>query len=357
MAQNKLHEIQLRYSETILEEACQRFGFARNRLEELEGSAFVYEGLLDGRACILKISPGISNNDEKIIGATVGQLLGEVDFVHYLDRNGVPVALPVASRSGNWVEVIPLDDEACFMAYAFEKVPGFMYPDADEVEFPEAVLVEWGRLLGMMHRLAGSYQPPSPDWSRLGWEYDDLFDYKSLIPADQSIVWQRYEEMLATLNALPRDPQVYGLTHGDLHHGNFFDDNGRLIVFDFDAAHYIWFIADITNALYNCLPLPRSRTARRREFSVHFLTQLFRGYALEKAVDQAWLDRIPLFLKLCEMLTYSYFYKYWDFSQLSERRKNTLTEIRQRIENNVPVVAFESGDLHVVHPNRKLKPS
>lgn len=351
MNQNRLHEIQLRYTDDILEEACRRFGFVKDTLEELEGSAFVYEGPLDGRACILKITPGIHNRDEQIIGATAEQLLGEIDFIRYLDSNGVPVALPIASRAGNWVESILLDEHACFLAYAFEKVPGFMYPDADVVEFPEPALVEWGRLFGMMHKLSSRYQPSDPAWSRLGWEHDDLLDYQSLIPADQPLVWHRYEEMIAALNSLPRDPEVFGLIHGDLHHGNFFDDNGRLIVFDFDAAHHIWFIADIANALINCLPLPRSETVKRLEFAIHFLTHLMKGYAIEKAVDQAWLDRIPLFLKLCELLGYSYFHKYWDFSQLSERRQTVLAEVRRRIENNIPVVEFEPDDLQTIHPS------
>ena len=345
MNQNRLHEIQLRYTETILEEACRRFGFSKEALERLEGTAFVYEGSLDGHACILKITPGVYNSNEQAFGATAEQLLGEIDFVRYLDRNGVPVALPIASRSGNWVESILLDEQACFLAYAFEKVPGFMYPDEDMVQFPEPVLVEWGRLFGRMHNLSSRYQPSDPAWRRPSWEHNDLLDYRSLIPPDQPLVWQRYEEMLSTLNALPRDPQVFGLVHGDFHHGNFFDDNGRLIVFDFDAAHHLWFIADIVMALYNCLPLPRSETARRREFSCYYLTQLLKGYVMEKSIDQAWLNRTPFFLKFDEMLSYSYFHKYWDLNQLSERRKTTLTEIRQRIEDEIPVVEFQPGDL------------
>ena len=59
----------------------------------------------------------------------------------------VAIRLPIPSRTGNLVEFIPLDQHACFLVYAFEKVSGFMYPDGNLVEFPEPVLVEWGRLL------------------------------------------------------------------------------------------------------------------------------------------------------------------------------------------------------------------
>jgi Ser/Thr protein kinase RdoA (MazF antagonist) len=345
MSKNTLREVYLRYNNAILDEACERFGFVRTLLEKLDGSAFVYEGPLNGKNAILKISPGLQNTKEKILGATREQILGELDFIRYLDGRGVPVALPIPSRTGNWVESIPLDDEACFLVCAFEKVPGFMYLDEAEVEFPEPVLVEWGRLLGQLHRLSGDYQPSNPAWRRLGWESDDLLDYRSLLPAGQPLVWQRYEEMIAILNNLPRDPQVFGLVHGDLHHGNFFNDNGRLIAFDFDAAHYFWYAGDIVIALYNCLPMPRSETAKRRAFALHFLSHILKGYALEKPLDPAWIARLPFFLKWNELLDYSHHHKYWDMDNLSERRRAILANIRRRIENEIPVVEFQPGDL------------
>jgi amicoumacin kinase len=285
MSENKLRQVHLRYTDDVLAEACRRFGFERAPLEQLDGSAFVYEGQLDGLARILKISPALWNTSEQPFGGTIEQVLGELDLVRYLDAYGVPVALPVPSRDGNLVETIPLDNEACFLACAFEKAHGFMYPDDPVVDFPEPVLVEWGRLMGRIHHLAVKYRPSNPAWTRPAWETDDLLDYRGLIPADQPLVWQRFDEMIAALNDLPRNPQVFGLVHGDLHHGNFFNDNGRLVAFDFDAAHYLWYIGDIVIALYNCLPMPRSETVKRREYAIHYLTHFLKGYILEKSLD------------------------------------------------------------------------
>jgi Ser/Thr protein kinase RdoA (MazF antagonist) len=348
-----LHDIQLRYNDDIRNEACRCFGFDPATLEQLDGSAIVYEGQRDGRTAILKISPGLVDPPEPILGATRAQVLGEMDFILYLDREGVPVALPLASYRGEWVESIPLDKQSCFLVCAFEKVPGFMYPDEDEVDFPDPVLVEWGRLLGRMHRLSAAYRPSDPAWVRPGWESDDLLDCRSLIPG-QPLVWQRFEEMIAVLNTLPRGPEVYGLIHGDLHHGNFFDHDGRLIAFDFDAAHHFWYAGDIVIALYNCLPMPRSQAAKRREFSIHFLTRLLRGYVLEKPVEQEWIERLPFFLKFNEILDYSHHHKYWDMGNLSDRRRAILADMRRRIEQEVPVVEFEEGDLQkIVSGTRK----
>jgi amicoumacin kinase len=339
-----LHDIQLRYNDTIRDEACRHFGFDPATLAQLDGSAIVYEGLRDGKPAILKISPGLLNPPELILGSTREQVLGELDFVRYLDRNGIPVALPLAARDGEWVVSLPLDEQACFLVCAFEKVTGFMYPDQDEADFPEPVLVAWGRLMGQIHHLAEAYQPSDPALVRPGWEQDDLLDYRVLMPG-QTLVGERFEETIAALNALTRGPEVYGLIHGDLHHGNFFNDNGRLTAFDFDAAHHFWYAGDLVIALYNCLPMPRSQTAKRREFSIHFLTRLLRGYAVEKSVEQEWIERIPLFLKFNEILDYAYKHKYWDLGNLSDRRRAILADVRRRIEAQVPVVEFEIGDL------------
>ena len=269
-----LHDIQQRYTPAILAEALRRFGFSPTPLLELEGSAFVYEGLLDGLPRILKIAPGIWNSTEQITGSTREQLLAEVDFVRYLAKNGLPVALPVPSRSGNWVELLPLDEHACFLAYAFEKAPGEMYPDEDEVHFPTAVLVEWGRLSGQLHRLSASYHP-HPERQRLPWHVNDLLDFSALIPPEQTRVHQRRAEILARLHALPQDAESYGLVHGDFHHGNFLVEGEKITLFDFDAAEYFWYAGEVCVALYNCLPLPRGETARRRTYALDYLTAMF----------------------------------------------------------------------------------
>lgn len=339
-----LRQIQDRYTRSILTEALHRFGFVPDSIQELEGSAFVYEGLLDSQPRILKIVPGVWNIHEQITGSTLEQLLAEVDFVRYLAKNHLPVSLPVPSRNGAWVEVIPIDERACFLAYCFEKAPGILYPDEDEVIFPEPILEKWGRLSGKLHRLSERYQP-HPNRQRLPWDAFDLLDFSTLIPPEQSLVYQRRTEILERMRALPQDSSSFGLVHGDFHHGNFLVDGEEITLFDFDAANYFWYVGEICVALDNCLPLPRSDTAKRRAYALHFLRHFLSGYRKEKPLEICWLAQIPLFLKYCELLNYAYFHKYWDMTNLSPRRKLVLAEIRSRIEQEIPVVIFEQGDL------------
>ncbi len=339
-----LREIQNRYTANILAEALRRFGFAPNSIQALEGSAFVYEGLVDYLPRILKIVPGIWNTTEQITGSTYEQLLAEVDFVLYLADNDLPVARPVPSRNSHWVELIPIDQHTCFLAYCFEKVPGILYPDADEVSFPESVLEEWGHLSGRLHRLSEGYHP-HPDRQRLTWDAIDLLDFTTLIPPEQTLVHQRCAETLTRLHALPQDNASFGLVHGDFHHGNFLVDGNQITLFDFDAASYFWYAGEMCVALDNCLPMPRSATSKRREYALHYLIHFLRGYRQERHLDGFWLEQIPLFLKYGELTSYGYYHKYWDIANLSNRRKAILAEIRMRIEQEIPVVAFEPGDL------------
>ncbi|MDP3176994.1 MAG: phosphotransferase [Spirochaetaceae bacterium] len=339
---NPIPVITARYESRHRDEAAWRFGFDPRTLVELDGTAFVYEGDRLGARAILKITAGL-RDPRGIMGASRPELEAEVDFVRYLRAAGVPVAVNLPSLAGADVEEIPLDDDAFFLAYAFEKAPGTMFPDDDEVEFPDAVLREWGRLFGLTHRLAAGFRP-RPGAFRRSWREDDCLNSRALVPASQAAVHARFDEAVARLEAKPRTPDRYGLVHGDLHHGNFLAEGERITLIDFDGTRENWFAAEIATALFNCLPMPRSKTARRREFSLSFLSRLLEGYAGEFAVLSSIVDDLPEFLFLNELLAYGYRYKYWNDEELS-RRADYLASIRERIESRAPVVEFAAGDL------------
>ena len=216
--------------------------------------------------------------------------------------------------------------------------------------FQILVLVEWGRMSGRLNKLSACFQP-DPRRQRLPWYKNDLENLHDLIPNEQTLVFRRHEEINQQLLSLPQDSESYGLVHGDFHHGNFFVDavfegyKPKITLFDFDAAEYFWFASEVCVALINCLPLPRSNTAYRREYALHFLHHFLSGYRLEKTFNGFWLDQIPLFLKHYELINYAYYHKYWDIAHLTEHQEMVLISYRQRIEAEIPVVEFKPGDL------------
>jgi len=150
---------------------------------------------------------------------------------------------------------------------------------------------------------------------------------------------------MSGLRALPRCADAYGLVHGDLHHGNFLVKDGGLRVFDFDACRYSWFMAELCLALDNCLPPPRFGRERRRAYALRFLGGLYRGYSKEMALEAEWIGRIPLFLRYCDLLSYSYRWKYWDMAALSPDRAESLAWLRARIEDGSPSLELSADDL------------
>jgi len=339
---NPIPAIAARFDEVIRSEAARRFGVDPEALLELEGTAFVYEGLRRDEKVILKITPGLREPGQ-VLGASRAELEAEVDYIRYLGRAGVSVMSVLPSISGADVEEIPLDAATSFFAYCFEKAPGMMFPDLDEVDFPDSVVREWGRLFGQTHSLAAGFRP-RPGSYRLSWREDDCLDSRALVPADQELVHARFTEALAWLEAMPQTSDVYGLVHGDLHHGNFLAEGDRLTLIDFDGARYSWFSGDIATALFNCLPMPRTKSAKRREFSLSFLSRLLRGYVSEFAAGPRLVSDLPGFLSLCELTAYAYRYKNWGAEKIASRGAY-LDSIRLRIEEGTPVVAFEPGDL------------
>jgi hypothetical protein len=69
MSAKILRQVRQRFSDEILGQACQWFGFARTSLEPLEGSAFIYQGFLDEKSRIRKITPGVHANGQ-VMGST-----------------------------------------------------------------------------------------------------------------------------------------------------------------------------------------------------------------------------------------------------------------------------------------------
>lgn len=347
---NPIAALAVRFEAAHRDEAARLFGFDPASLRELEATAFVYEGLRSGRPAILKITPGLRHS-EGIMGASRAELEAEVDYVAYLVEAGLPVAANLPSLAGRELEELVLDEESSFFAYCFEKAPGEMYPDEDEVSFPDGLVREWGRLFGLTHRLAPGFRP-RPGALRKSWREDDCLISRGLVPEAEEAVHARFAEVRAEFESLPETEASYGIVHGDFHHGNFLAEGERLTMIDFDAARYFWFTGDVATALFNCLPLPREREARRRDFALGFLSSLLAGYIEEFPIPPSFAADLSLFLFANELSAYGYRYKNWSEAEL-KGREAYISSIRQRLEERRPVVDFEAEDIPSLLRNLK----
>lgn len=258
----------------------------------------VYDYARDGTALILRIS----------YLKPVDQIRAELHFLNYLAENGVRVSRPLPSREGNLIETIEAEG-ICFVTVSFIKGKGMRVPDNGYRYREDAPIEEyfrnWGAVLGQMHALSKHYQPIGgsavrPEWFGL----DRCAQIEERVPERFPVVRQRFHDLMAQLQTLPRDKHSFGLIHGDFNDGNFTVDysNGEITVFDFDDACYFWYVYELACAWESGVGRTMFRPlAERVAFMDHYFAQVLEGYHQYNALSDEWLARVPLFLKVVEM--------------------------------------------------------
>src|SRR5690606_37759569 len=110
-----------------------------------------------------------------------------------------------------------------------------------------------GRTLGQLHRLSTSYSPSKPEWTRGTWDAPQAINYDAWLKNFDAEVHAKFMENLATIRALPRNKQNYGLIHQDAHTGNLFVNDGKITLFDFADCCQGYFVNDVAMVLFYAL--------------------------------------------------------------------------------------------------------
>ena len=339
------------FEREILDTAARLFGGKKDTFilfPDSEGCAnLVYEYERDGQPGILRIS---FRPDR-----TADQIQAELHFVDYLAEHGVRVSRPMPSQNGRLLETIQVQGMPLHIV-SFVRGKGMRVPDNDYYYRKDAPIEEyfqnWGRVLGQMHRLAKTYQPLSeaikrPEWHQ--WEYYSGFPYGERLP----LIQKKYDQLIAELHALPQDVDSYGLIHNDFNDGNFTVDydNGDITVFDFDDCCYFWFMYDIACAWESGVGRVWSRPlTERQDFMTHYMENIMTGYTRENILNEAWLARLPLFLRLIQMQELMHFAQYLD--DPDEKIQAGLRYKIHCIENDIPYLGFFDS---VFSPERPFK--
>lgn len=279
--------------ERILSAAAAGYGVPADSLKKLGSfESFVYEFEVDGVSFILKLTHDIHRSES--------QIAAELDWVNYLDTNGLSICKAVPSEEDNLIEVIDLDG-SCFFAYVFRKAGGRQSRLDD---WTDEMLSEWGRVTGRMHALSCKFEFSDKAYERPHWYDEGYVGMENYLPSDENDVIANYKQLLTRIQAFPTDRKSYGLIHSDLHHGNFFINNGRITVFDTDDCHFGWYAFDLCIPLFYVLR-DKDIDPDDREFARHFMRHFMDGYHRENRLEPFWIERIPDFLKLREYDIYS----------------------------------------------------
>ena len=330
-------ELVRRFNDGVRDEAASRFGAAPDDLSRLNAfENHVYEFTdPDGVEVILRISHSARRTHD--------YTQGEIEFVRFLAAAGLPVARPVLSEGGKFIERIEDDQPGqYFLASAFERAPGVVFDDAPALKaayWGPPLFQELGRTFARLHARATEYRLSNPRFKRQEWHEYDVVDVDRFVPPEETLVRERTAEILQRLHRLPRTPDSYGLIHADLHMHNFCFDDGRITVFDFDNAEYAWFAKDTAVILFYV-----GRTAppdQRAATAAAFLGPFLDGYRQLRPFGPEWLATLPDLLALQRSMNYALFHQYRNWQHVTAEDRDSWRRFRRDIEAATPVLALD----------------
>jgi Ser/Thr protein kinase RdoA (MazF antagonist) len=312
------------FNDDILAEATRRYGIDPITLQLLGGfESFIYSYTRNGKDYILRLSHSLRYSYEMIAA--------ELDWVDYLADHGIPAARGVPSLNGHLAEKIEAS-QGYFTVSAFEKAPGG--PPRGE-DWERGLLAHIGRLLGRMHALTKTYQPSDPNIRRPNWDIGMDSSAEEYLPPGEETVVAVWHALLADLRRLPQDRDSFGLVHVDVHGGNFFVEGGQITLFDFGDCQYAWFAYDLAMAFFYVLP-HHCETPEQLEFARRAFCELMSGYTQENELAPAWLETIPLFLKLREIDLYIAIHRSLDLNNLDPWCASFMRDRKAKIEKGIP---------------------
>src|SRR5213078_1438212 len=172
--------------------------------------AIVYEAeSQDGVPFVLRISHSTRRSFD--------YTMGEIEFVRYLGAAGIPVAQPILSEAGQFVErIADTDPDHHFVATAFERADGIVFDDAPplkELYWKPPMFRDLGRIFARLHNRAQTYKLSNPRFKRQEWYEYDVVDIDRFAPPEEQLVRDRTARIIERLKQLPRTPEGYGLIH------------------------------------------------------------------------------------------------------------------------------------------------
>ena len=136
------------YSEDIAKQSAAFYGTDFSKLKLLRDNVSVIYGFKQGgKEYILRIIHSSTESKEKI--------LSEVDWLHFLEKGGANISMPVESVNGNLLEIIPANN-TYFTVVKFNKALG---EKVEQRNWKQEVFKETGRVTGRIHKLTKEYAP------------------------------------------------------------------------------------------------------------------------------------------------------------------------------------------------------
>lgn len=189
---------------------------------------------------------------------------------------------------------------------------------------PDAVDIvrQYGELVARMHEFSTQWSPP-PGFLRPS--YDEMHFRRVFGRFSRGVDHEVYSEVvyrklhsigqaiLDEIERLPGDSQHWGVTHNDLHVGNFVVNEGKVIPIDFSFCGFAHYLFDLSVCLAGGLkpdlrpvmlegyrsirPLPEENLRPLEAYALAGRMSYY-AYQIDNPTERAWLRRrLPLFIE------------------------------------------------------------
>ncbi|QOY36533.1 phosphotransferase enzyme family protein [Anaerobacillus isosaccharinicus] len=328
--------VEILFKDEVVKQGAELFNLNSSSLKKLGSfENYVFSGERDGKDCILRFTHSSHRTKQ--------QVEAELAWLQFLQKNQAPVCGPFKSANGQLVEVISAE-ETFFFVSLFEKAEGNAV-NVNAPEFNQKLFFAWGKATGILHRLSDEYVEKEKIIKRPDLVDEFRFQFAPSIPKDDA-VQENVEKVLTRIKQLPKDKERYRLIHSDIHSGNFFFDGEKITIFDFDDCSYHHIIGDIAIPIYYSVWFNNSISDKAKFINEIFLPAFMKGFLTENPINLQLLNDIPLFLKLRDCELYGVLHKKWDLTSLNEKQVALLSEIRERIVSETPIVEVNFDNLN-----------
>jgi Ser/Thr protein kinase RdoA (MazF antagonist) len=214
-------------------------------------------------------------------------IASEMRWLHDLNaQTDLCVPQPLLTRAGEWlawaaVEGLPNALPAVLFAWLEGNRPPTLTPDH---------LHQVGGFLARLHHFSARYTPPA-DFVRPRLDWEGLFgadspydpgDGAQLFTPDQVAMMEAVaEQVRAVMHRLDRDPNSFGLIHGDFIAKNTLFADGTICALDFEYCAWGYYLYELAPVLLGLSPLPDYITLKEA---------LWTGYTAQRPLPAAYRD-------------------------------------------------------------------
>jgi len=256
---------------------------------------------------------------------TFDQVNAEMELLFALQQADVPIAYPIADRSGNVVQIIDALEGVRY-AVLFKYAPGT----------PARILTEeqlrvFGHQMARFHNVSSTLQLGSSRWTfdnetTLFAPLERLKDHFAGMPEEYSWLQHAAGQVVSRLDRADKTTFSSGYCHFDFLPKNFhFDENNKITFFDFDFMGYGWLINDIVT-YWQHLQLDVYVGRMKKEAADNMFSIFIAAYRKQRSLHEEELQVVP-YLTLGFWLFYMGFHtthdQFFPFLQPSHLKAHT----------------------------------